>query len=383
MSDATIPDSLTACAQWVCWAERERDGKPTKVPLDPRTSTYASVREPSTWETFEVAQRAAGGDDIDGVGFVFTDDDAFVGVDLDDCRDPETGRPESWARSIVDDLDSYTEVSPSGTGFHVYVRGSLPHGGNRSGGIECYETARFFTVTGDWVGGTPTDVRERTDALTAVHAAHVASPEMGEVNATSGSVLSDDDVFTKAENAKNGEKFARLWRGDTSGYDSHSEADMALCFILAFWTRRDTRQMDRLFRRSGLYREKWDERHYADGRTYGEQTVTRAARGISDVYEPQTRPSSRDAPNQPRTVSTDTRAEATPNGETVHVDDLVTLETTVNELSQAFASLEAQHEHLHELLQTERRRHERTRARLRTVETETTERERSWFSWLR
>ncbi|GGM66568.1 primase-polymerase (primpol)-like protein [Halarchaeum rubridurum] len=379
MSDATIPDALTACAQWVCWAERERDGKATKVPLAPHTGAYASVREPSTWASFEVAQRAARSAAVDGVGFVFTDDDAFVGVDLDDCRDPETGRPASWARAIVDDLDSYTEVSPSGTGFHVYVRGTLPDGGNRSGSIECYATARFFTVTGDWVGGTPTDVRERTDALAAIHAEHVAAPPMDESDTPSGSGHADDDLLAKARRAKNGEKFARLWRGDTSGYDSHSEADMALCFTLAFWTRRDVAQMDRLFRRSGLYRAKWDERHYADGRTYGEQTVARAARGISDVYEPSA--STTDTSDSGGVERDPARASehVTATGDTRRAT-LVDVEASIADLRREVATLTAHHDHLYESLEAERRRHERTRRRLHALEHRRDEGKRSWLS---
>jgi primase-polymerase (primpol)-like protein len=96
--------------------------------------------------------------------------------------------------------------------------------------------------------------------------------------------LDDETLLEKAHDAENGAKFGRLWRGDTSGYDSHSEADMALCCLLAFWTGRDPRRIDELFRRSGLLRKKWDETHYADGSTYGEKTVARACRQTSETY---------------------------------------------------------------------------------------------------
>ncbi len=90
-------------------------------------------------------------------------------VDLDDCRDPETEEADEAARDIIERLDSYTEVSPSGTGYHVLIKGDLPDGWNRRGSFELYETARFFTVTGDHVEETPTRVARRQDALTAVH----------------------------------------------------------------------------------------------------------------------------------------------------------------------------------------------------------------------
>jgi len=98
--------------------------------------------------------------------------------------------------------------------------------------------------------------------------------------------LSDEALLERAKNASNGEKFARLYRGRTSGYESNSEADMALCALLAFWTGGNGSQMDRLFRDSGLYRDKWDETHYADGSTYGEKTIERAIAGTSEFYEP-------------------------------------------------------------------------------------------------
>ena len=73
------------------------------------------------------------------------------------------------------------------------------------------------------------------------------------------------EVIRKALSASNGERFSRLWYGDTSGYGSHSEADLALCGMLAFWTGGDAARIDTLFRQSGLYREKWDRKDYRNG----------------------------------------------------------------------------------------------------------------------
>ncbi|MFC7166909.1 hypothetical protein [Halospeciosus flavus] len=293
MDPQSIPAALRDIDQWLCWQEQERDGKATKVPVDARTGEFASVTDASTWSDFETAHAGVTTLDASGVGFVFTEADSFVGVDLDDCRDAETGRPDGWAKEIVQSLDSYTEVSPSGTGYHVYVCGNLPAGRNRSGHVELYESARFFTVTGAHVDGTPAVVNERNQALRQVHAEYVAdgSPSgsgshPADTDGATGHDLSDEELLTRARNAKNAPKFERLWRGDTSGYDSHSEADMALCFLLAFWTGGDVAAVDRLFRHSGLYREKWDEPHYADGRTYGAVTAERAVRETSEVYEP-------------------------------------------------------------------------------------------------
>ncbi|GAB7011421.1 hypothetical protein [Halorubrum trueperi] len=300
---SVLPEALREREQWVCWREEEREGKPTKIPVTPGAGGFASSTESDTWRDFETALEYTEAEHADGIGFVFTDDDPIVGVDLDDCRDPETGDVDDAARDFIERLDSYTEVSPSGTGFHVLIKGELPEGRNRRGSIKLYDTARFFTVTGDHVEGTPSRVALRQDALVAIHREYIqdtgteaksGSGHRGatdEESATSGAGdvdvdLADEELLEKARNASNGEKFKRLWNGNTVGYDSQSEADMALCCLLAFWTGGDRRQMDQLFRQSELHREKWDEVHYTDGSTYGEKTIERAITTTSEFYEP-------------------------------------------------------------------------------------------------
>ena len=293
IEETAIPASLIKCDQWVCWREEERDGKATKVPVVSGTGAFASTTDPDTWTEFDTALEYVDGNEADGIGFVFSEDDPIVGVDLDDCRDPETGEPDETAADVIERLDSYTEVSPSGTGFHVLVEGDLPDGRNRRGSIELYDSARFFTVTGDPVEGTLDRIARRQDALEAIHRDYVQDDSDSQNQADSestletGSVdLDDVEVLEKARKAENGEKFEHLWNGHTTGYDSHSEADMALCCLLAFWTGGDRSQIDRLFRQSGLMREKWDEVHYADGSTYGEKTIERALSTVTEHYDP-------------------------------------------------------------------------------------------------
>jgi len=319
-----IPEDLREREQWVCWREEDRDGKPTKIPVTPGTGAFASSTDPETWASFETALEYTETEHADGVGFVFTDDDPIVGVDLDDCRDPETDDVDDAALDIIERLDSYTEVSPSGTGYHVLIRGELPEGRNRRGSIELYDTARFFTVTGDHVERTPTRVARRQDALVAIHREYVQDTDN---DAASNSEhrdtaddqspttetaavdvdLDDENLLEKARAASNGEKFERLWNGNTVGYDSQSEADMALCCLLAFWTGGDPTQMEQLFRQSGLHREKWDEVHYADGSTYGEKTIERAIATTSEFYDP-------DAGGEsPHSHSTSDESPATPS----------------------------------------------------------------------
>lgn len=147
-----IPAQLTERPQWVCWRLEMRDGKPTKVPYTPGTERRASSTDLMTWATFEEAFAAyeAGESPYDGIGFVFCSADPFVGIDLDDCRNPQTGEVEPWAQKIVDTFagEGYVEASPSGTGVHIIVKGAQKEGARR-GCVEMYGQDRYFSVTGE------------------------------------------------------------------------------------------------------------------------------------------------------------------------------------------------------------------------------------------
>ena len=125
-ANPSIPEELKALPNWVCWKVVIRKGKPTKPPVNPNTGKLADCSNPATWGTYDEALRyfeAHKNNSIAGTGFEFANSD-FAGVDLDHCRDEKTGTTEPWAREIITKLNSYTELSPSGTGFHIFVRGS-------------------------------------------------------------------------------------------------------------------------------------------------------------------------------------------------------------------------------------------------------------------
>jgi len=281
------PQQLTDLRQWVCWRREERDGKQTKPPRDARVGNLASTTDPSTWASFEEAQQAAQRLNMAGSGFVFTSDDPYAGIDLDKCRNPETGALAPWAQTIVDALDSYTEVSPSKTGVKVFVRATLPRCG-RKGTVEVYDRSRYFTVTGDHLEGTPTTIEERDAQVKLLcerlFGSNGKKPDAPTSPPRSGEV--SEEIIERAKAAKNGDKFSRLWEGNTTGYASVSEADLALVNILRFWTGDDRSLIDNLFRQSGLFRPKWDVIHYGDGRTYGEATIDRALDGTGETYQP-------------------------------------------------------------------------------------------------
>ncbi len=150
-----LPCELKAVPQWVCWRWEFREGEGwTKPPVNPRTGANAQNNNPKTWGTFDQAWNRYQSGTVDGIGFEFAADDGFSGIDLDDCRDPETGKIEEWAEKIIQAFDSYSEVSPSGTGFKIVVRGKLSFeqmGGKhkrKEGNIEIFCRNGYFTLTG-------------------------------------------------------------------------------------------------------------------------------------------------------------------------------------------------------------------------------------------
>ncbi len=286
-----IPAELRDQAQWVAWRWAKRDGKPTKVPVNPRTGGNADPTDPGTWGTFEQAVTRATTDRLDGAGFVFTEDDPYGGADLDDCRDPETGEIHPEALTEVAQLGSYTEVSPSKTGLKVFLKGKKPAARCKNkdapwgGAIELYDKDKFFTVTGEHLAGTPLDVRDRQEAYERVYERFFGpgGEDTGGGYEVWNTGLTDDQVVGKAILAENGPKFRRLYfEGDTSGHQGDdSAADMDLVGMVAFWTGPDPEQIERIVRRSALARAKWDE---ARGYPYLRRTIDKALRGRTDYY---------------------------------------------------------------------------------------------------
>ena len=130
-----MPEELKAIDQWVGWVKKkDKMGKISKIPINPnkKKSSSASVSNPKTWSSYEEAIESYETLRLDGIGFVFTENDPYVGIDLDNCYDLKTGTFTAWAMIVVANLESYTEFSPSGKGLHIIVKAKLPSG-NRKG----------------------------------------------------------------------------------------------------------------------------------------------------------------------------------------------------------------------------------------------------------
>lgn len=266
---------LAQKTQWVVWRREMRKGKPTKVPYNPTVTDRAKradVTNPHTWGTYEQAQALR--DRYDGIGFVFNGD--YVGIDIDNYVDKETGEVSELALGIIASIDSYTEISPSGAGVHIIARGSIP-AGRRRDGVEMYHSGRFFTITSRHISNTPETIEDAQSQIDDLYADLAApecmKPNRGPVHAFTCS-RSDEQILELARNARNGAKFRALYDGSTAGYHSQSEADLALCRMLDHWTDGNVSTIDRLFRKSGLMRDKWDRRMSASVQeTYGERTI--------------------------------------------------------------------------------------------------------------
>jgi hypothetical protein len=282
--DKAIPRELRQLNRWVVWRYVQDVDPETgdvdfdKPPVNARTGGLASSTNKATWSTFFEALAAYCKGDLDGMGFVLNGENDLVAVDLDKCRDPVSGAIEPWGRDIVQALDTYTEVSPSGEGLRLFLHGKLPPHGRKKGAYENYSTGRYVTVTGHRLDGTPAEIGDRQDELDRVHRRIFGeTPKPPKRRPVGAGDVADDEIICKASAAKNGGRFRRLWDG-YHDFPSASEADLALCRRLAFWCGPYPERIDALFRQSGLFRSKWNRQDYR------ERTIRKALEGCNEFY---------------------------------------------------------------------------------------------------
>lgn len=277
-----IPVELKSLSQWILWRKEERGGKPTKVPYQVN-GEMAQANNRRTWSTFATAVKFYLEGDYDGIGFVFSRQDNYIGVDIDKCVVDE--KPNTFATEIINTLDSYTEFSPSGNGIHIIIKGNLPQSvlgtgrKNTQHGLEIYSYGRYFSFTGNRENSN--DVYERTDEIAEVFEQYFDDSDIqGRVNLAEFEKdeikISNDDLWERMFRSKNGDDIRSLFNGNLVKND-HSSSDLALCNHLAFWTGKSASRMDSMFRESSLMRDKWDIIHFRDtNETYGERTIATA-----------------------------------------------------------------------------------------------------------
>lgn len=296
---SSVPSELAELRHWVCWGPR---GVGDKTPIDPNTGRNADTTDANTWGTLgQAMQRYLSqheAEKLNGVGFVFSSLDPYMGIDLDNCRDPESGEITREAQSLIAQINSYTESSPSGTGVHIIARATIPLGKKKSS-VEMYFDKRYFCFTGRNVGPTQ-KVEARQEEVSALYNSifgKVDNPqdkpfEPAAPDALLEAVQSIPDSELLNTISKNEKHFIELWQGNIEFLKkdkSPSSADFNLCCILARYTRCDAARTEQLFRRSALYRQKFDARDGSYG-TYGKRTIAKAFEEIhkkkQSLYDP-------------------------------------------------------------------------------------------------
>lgn len=292
-----IPQNMKQTALWCCWRYQVRagDDKPTKVPYNPTTGKGARSNDRTTFGTFGQARMAMEMNGYDGLGVGVFDD--LCVIDLDHCI--EDGVFSDLSTEIFQLMNTYSEISPGGDGVHIYFRApGLQYDKekyyikNPKNGVEIYvagSTNRFITVTGNAL--TAAGINDRSKELKKVLDKFMCrevpqkptkSPVSGPMAPKIRLSMEDDKIIAAAKRARNGDLFKRLFSGNTEGYRSKSEADLALCNILAFWCSNNPEQIDRIFRSSGLCSPKWDEMRGIA--TYGNITIQKAIARVGKTY---------------------------------------------------------------------------------------------------
>lgn len=298
-----IPEEMKKFNNWVLYKlveDAKRPGHKQKKPYS-ITGSMAKANDAKTWASWEDALKAYQCRDFDGLGFEFGGS-GLVGVDIDGCIDAN-GTITEAARYVLDTIDSYAEISQSGSGVHIICRGSMPGQKHRKGAFEMYANGRFFALTGNVIKGHE-DIADAQQGLQVVYDTFIdTQPQLKDTAkdcpagkqaaitaiGVAGSrftcdALTEEEIINIISNGlcKGGSRLQKLWAGDWSDYRSQSEADAALCAALAFYCRRDAAMIDGIFRKSKLYREKWNESR--NGSNYGYITVDAACRSCQKMY---------------------------------------------------------------------------------------------------
>lgn len=303
-----LPKELIETGLFCCWKYEDNKGRKTKIPYNPYTNKRADSSDLNTFAPFTVALETLNQSNgfYNGLGMgIFK---GLCAVDIDSCIN-DNGEIETLALDVIETMDSYTERSPSGKGIRILFKTpnfdlsaeqykKKYYVNNQKIRLEIYVqgiTNRYVTVTGDIL--TPEQlplpieerskqlpIEERTAQLQIILDKYMLRNAPGAIPTVgAGVALSDAQIISKAEQTNL--KFKALWAGNWQGYASQSEAVLALCNMLAFWTGRDAGRMDNLFRQSGLMNEKWDRRE--SGTTRGALEIKKAIEGCTAVYNPQ------------------------------------------------------------------------------------------------
>jgi hypothetical protein len=276
-----IPRELQKLRQWVCWRYEAQEGrkKPAKRSYDPVTGNVPTVNNPDTWRTFAEACR------YDKIGLMFLEDSGYVGIDLDTCRDAQTGNTEPWAEAILNIFPgAYREVSPSETGFRIIARGgSLVM--RAEGQIEMYDHSRFLTMTGHVLGTPVTTIADCQDDIDLLYAETFGAEDaaLDAVVEITVPPRSDEEIMRLVRQQKTAVELVRLYDQGIDPEEDASAMDFKMLMALTFYTR-NIAQITRLMEASQLKRPRWDKRH-SHGDNYLTYNIKRALKAQTKCYQ--------------------------------------------------------------------------------------------------
>lgn len=261
-----IPYSLRELRVWCLWRlEEDENGRKTKVPYSALYNGRASSANSKTWSTYEYTKSILEDhpSEYNGMSLAISKEHGLLFIDIDHCVDEE-GQLSSIATDILGQCeDQFVELSQSGSGIHIIARGTIPRNfKNSKFGVEMYSDKRFCAMTGDAI--CPNEPCENQSVIDTIFERYKTSKSEINPVRSQNIVLNNSDNWV-IEHAMNKEKFRDLYSGNWSFYyKSHSEGDLVLCTLLAFWCNCDVDQIDRIFRTSELYRPKWERSDYRE-----------------------------------------------------------------------------------------------------------------------
>ncbi|OLS02900.1 phage/plasmid primase, P4 family [Tissierella creatinophila] len=286
-----IPEELKKIDNWCNYKlvdDPARPDKPKKLPINSKTGGNAMSNNPDTWCSHDKALEGIKKGYGEGLGFFFSP--PYFGVDIDDIDEDiekyKLGDSDNVVSEFIHGLGTYAEYSQSGRGIHLICKGELPPGGRRKGSFEMYQSGRYFIMTGN-IASEYVDIRECTESIKYLHSKYIGSPNKNIIhNQDKVEIdLDEEKILELAIKSKQGQAFSTLYNGFWEGlYPSQSEADLSFANMLAFWTDRDFNKMDSIFRKSRLYRPKWDSKR---GQTfYGEGILRKAIADCRETFKP-------------------------------------------------------------------------------------------------
>lgn len=270
MSFDRIPAELRALPQWVCWRGKKIDGKLTKEPFIPGTNQHASSSDRSTWRSFDEAVANVGHAApyvVSGIGFVFSENDPYCGIDLDDIKEKDTAKRKvivDKQKLLYDSCPSYTELSPSKNGAHIIVKASIPTGVHPDG-FGIFSQGRFFTFTGDVIRDLPIiDCQSVINDFALKQSVFVRSSPMMAEDKEVCRLLAAIPRFMKLATGNiqfRDKEYPGRPTSPTGEYATWSKADQAIMNIIALHSR-NMEQIERIFKTTALYRPGQKGRDY-------------------------------------------------------------------------------------------------------------------------